>query len=461
MSAIITDPFKKQLLQNVFNEVDNLTNRYYVGIGKNDQWNVDETVPAPIDAPKKIIDAKNELQSVKAVAAASYVIPRRNWASGAIYDAYDDLYTTIPSNSYYVLTEDNQVYICLQQSKKADGSANVSTVKPTGTATKPFTTADGYTWKFLYALSASDTSAFLSANFIPVKKVSALDSDAFSIQQKAVQDSAVAGRILNIVVTEAGSNYTQGTTSVTITGNTPAAGDSAFATATVTNGSITKIEMLNESAGSGKNFDNATITITDTGSGTGAKARAVLGPRNGIGADPRDDLKSTSLMFNSKPNGNETGTFLTTAAAHGGTNTDFRQVILLRDPESAGGTLSATSKKALQFLKTSSTSSFSVDDLITNSKTIPARAFVDQVDSNRVYFHQNDSSGFTQFEVGDTITNGSVTATLINAGSGVGDSAVSSEGYKNLSGEVLYIENRAPVIRDDNQTEDIKVVITL
>ena len=30
-----------------------------------------------------------------------------------------------------------------------------------------------------------------------------------------------------------------------------------------------------------------------------------------------------------------------------------------------------------------------------------------------------------------------------------------------LSGEILYIENRAPVTRSANQTEDIKVVITL
>ena len=30
-----------------------------------------------------------------------------------------------------------------------------------------------------------------------------------------------------------------------------------------------------------------------------------------------------------------------------------------------------------------------------------------------------------------------------------------------FSGEILYIENRAPVQRNSNQTEDLKVVITL
>ena len=115
MSAIITDPFKKQLIQNVLDEVNNLTNRYYVGIGKNDQWNSTETVPTPTDTPKSIRDARTSLQSVKAVAAASYVVPRNSWSQGAIYDAYDDAFADYPTNSYYVLTEDNHVYICLQQ----------------------------------------------------------------------------------------------------------------------------------------------------------------------------------------------------------------------------------------------------------------------------------------------------------------------------------------------------------
>ena len=460
MSAIITDPFKKQLIQNVLDEVSNLTNRYYIGIGKNDQWNVDETVPTPTDTPKSIRDARTSLQSVKAVAAASYVVPRRTWSQGAIYDAYDDIFATYPTNSYYVLTEDNQVYICLQQSKDANGNANVSTVKPTGTSTAQFTTADGYTWKFLYGLSSADASSFLSANFMPVKLVTS-PSDAFETQQDNVQSAAIKGGVISIVVTDAGSNYTQSTTSVRITGNGSAyvnSGDSASATATVVSGSITKIDVT----GIGRNYDNASVVITDTGSGSGAKARAILGPTNGIGADPRDDLKSTSIMFNSKPAGNENSTFLVADnSSHGGTGSDFRQVMLIRDPESSLGVVTATSKKALRFLKTSSTSSFSVDDLITNGKTPPARAFVDQVDSNRVYFHQNDSSGFTEFLVGDTITNGSVTATLIDAGPGAGDSSFSFEGYDITTGDILYIENRAPVIRNDNQTEDIKVVMTL
>ena len=79
MSAIITDPFKKQFMQNILDEVTNLTGRYYIGIGKNDQWNASEVVPTPTDTPRTIRQAQSALQSVKAVAGASYVIPRKHW----------------------------------------------------------------------------------------------------------------------------------------------------------------------------------------------------------------------------------------------------------------------------------------------------------------------------------------------------------------------------------------------
>jgi len=452
MSAIITDPFKKQFMQNIFDEASSLSARYYVGIGKNDQWNATETVPAPIDTPRTIREAQNALQSVKAVAGASFVIPRRNWSSGSVYDAFDDNVAAIPTNSYYVLTEDNQVYICLQQSKNANGAANVSTVKPTGTTNNAFTNSDGYTWKFLYALSAANASAFLSANFVPIQVIDSAGtaSNAIETQQLGVQDSAVAGRILNIAVTNGGTGYTSAPT-ITLTGNTRAVGDSAQATATVAGGSVVKIEMLNESSGSGKNYDNATVTITG-GGGSGAIARAILGPQNGIGKDPRDELKATSLMFNAKPSGTEGGDFLA------GTNVDFRQVMLIKNPrDSANGTtLTATTGKALRFLKTDLTfaGNLAVDELIFNNTVPPAKAYVNQVSDSDVYFHQTDSTGYTPFGIGDTLTDEQGNTGTINAAPAVED-------LINTSGDILNIENRAPVIRDASQTEDIKVVVTL
>ena len=155
MSAIITDPFKKQLTQTVFDESRLDSARYYIGIGKSEPYDSAETVPTPTDTPRTIRNIRAGLQSIKAAADLSYVIPRYNWSSGAFYNAYDDNFTAIPAtNSYYVLTDENQVYICLQQGKNAAGVAVTSTVKPTGTTTKPFSTGTKFADKKLLALVA-------------------------------------------------------------------------------------------------------------------------------------------------------------------------------------------------------------------------------------------------------------------------------------------------------------------
>ena len=87
MPAIITDPFKKQLTQKIFDEVSNSTNRYYIGIGRSESWDSSETVPNPTDTPRTIRNARAGLQSVKSATDLSYVVPRYNWSSGNIYQA--------------------------------------------------------------------------------------------------------------------------------------------------------------------------------------------------------------------------------------------------------------------------------------------------------------------------------------------------------------------------------------
>ena len=110
----------------------------------------------------------------------------------------------------------------------------------------------------------------------------------------------------------------------------------------------------------------------------------------------------------------------------------------------------------------------SVDELITNSLTPPAKAFVNKVVNEdtlgaKVFYHQTDSTGFTPFNVGNTLTDeqGNTGTIVIADSDNLTDSASSFDDVLNTSGEVLYIENRAPVIRDAAQTEDIKVVVTL
>ena len=457
MAAIVTDPFKKQLTQTVFNEVTNTTARYYIGIGRSEQWDSSETVPDPTDSPRSIRNLRASLQSLKSASDVTYVIPRYNWSSGTIYQAYDDDLTSIPNTSYYVLTEDNQVYICLQQSKNAAGAAQASTVKPTGTTTKPFKTADGYIWKFLFALSATRASKFLSANFVPVEKI--LDSaggaglSSLEIQQATVQDSAVAGQILNIIVTNGGSGFTS-TPTVTIDGD----GVRAAATATVSGGAITKIELdssTDSAMAMGQGYNFASVSITG-GGGSAATARAVIGPDSGIGRDCRDELKSTSLMFNTKPAGTEDSNFIV--------GQYFRQVTLLRNPKKNNDSdLTGSSGKVLNFLQVTSVSDaedFTVDTEITGG-TSNAKAIIDEVINDRIYFHQSEATGFKPFQEAETISGGGENATLVAEAADADSDAFTLDDVRKTSGQVLYIENRAPVVRSATQTEDIKIVLTL
>jgi len=469
MSAIITDPFKKQLAQTIFDEVTNVTNRYYIGIGRSESWDSSETVPTPTDTPRTIRNVRAGLQSVKSASDVSYVIPRYNWSSGSIYQGYDDDFVNIPdTNPYAILTEDNQVYICLQGAKNSAGTATTSTIKPSGTTTKPFKTSDGYVWKYLYSLSAARASAFLSANFVPVEKV--LDSSranilvepdpltALELLQTLVQDSAVPGQVIGVAVTAGGSGYDPSSPpTVTINGD----GIRASATATISGGAVTKIELDSSTDSAmtmGQGYNFASVAITG-GGGSGAEARAILGPAAGIGADPRDDLKSTSLMFNAKPNGIEDSNFVV--------DQDFRQVALIRDPNNTsdsaadGPPFTTSSGKVLRFLKLTAAANVNFLDTTITGAPSGAQAIVDEVDSDRLFFHQTEATGFKPFAEADTITGGGVSGTLVAEGVDTDSDAFTRDDVDKLSGRIVYIENRAPVTRSANQQEDIKVVISL
>ena len=470
MPAIITKKLKRKFAQLIFDEVRLDSSRYYIGIGKSEPYDSAENVTTPLDSRREDRNLRAALQSMKSAQTCSYVIPRHNWTSGNKYQGFDDTFATQPStNSYYVLTEDNQVYICLKPSKDASGAIQVSTVKPSGTGTKAFKLSDGYVWKYIYSMGAANANKFLSANFLPTQLQ--LDSatlnrtlEPLEVLQKNVQDAAVPGQILGVVMTNSGSGYVDASPpAVVIQGD----GDSTPAiTATVNGGSITKIE-LDSSADSamqmGRGFDFASVLIPapDSAGGVQATARVIIGPDSGIGADARTDLLSTSLMFNTKPSGNENNDFIV--------GNDFRQVGLFRNPRvfkgiaGADSALDVASGRAIRFLLVTSAvdaANFTADTTITG-QTSGAKGLVDEVVGDKIFFHQTETTGFHTFAENETIQGGGNSATTVAAGLDANTKGDSADDIKLLSGELLYIENRAPVTRSTDQTEDIKVVITL
>jgi hypothetical protein len=194
--------------------------------------------------------------------------------------------------------------------------------------------------------------------------------------------------------------------------------------------------------------------VISGGGGDSCIVRPILGQYDGIGSNPVIDLKSNGVMFNSKPDGIENGDFITGDEI-------FRQVLLLRNPrvDSAEGTLlTSTSARALNSIIHDG-SGF-VKSIVQKSQiqgvTSGAVAIIDDTnDSDTIWYHQNETTGFSSFQVaeeiqvvGNTNINGSIT------------NKVDGE-FNQYTGELLYIDNRSAVTRSTDQTEDLKIVITI
>jgi len=455
MPAIITDRFKKELISEIQTDIADSANNYYVGIARSVDWDSSDTAPTPLNTTRELRNAQLQAMSVKKVEANSFVIPRYTWSLGAVYSAYNDNIAGHPIQSYYVITDENQVYMVLEQGQNASGVAVTSTVKPTGTATTPFQTADGYTWKFLYSIGALRASQFLAANFMPVTKFDAFDSasNADHVEQYGIQQAAVPRQITGYTVVDGGSGFTTVPT-LTVVGD----GTGAKVDATISGGEITKAR-LHDSSGEftlGTGYTRAHVTVSG-GGGSGANIRPIFGPPDGLGADPRDDLRATAIMFQASPDGTEGSNWVT--------GNDFRQVMLVKNPNIADSAASftATTGNALRRLKFASKSAeFSADNTMLGA-TSGAKAYVVKTDSDEVWYVQNEDTLFDAFTEGESIseTNGSGAGVLDAGGVDSDTNAFIYPDVNLTTGETLYIDNRAAITRSTDQSEDVKIIIQL
>ena len=267
MAAIVTNKFRihnaKQFLE-AFDEVafgsgaaisDSsglLNTNMYLFIGKGTSWSDDSSPPTPTDSVANThYENWRDMLAAKKVTASdvSHVVPRKNWTNNTSYFAYTHNTATLYSQDFYVMTDDYNVYKCLSNSEtNSTGSvATTSTVKPTGTGTSILSTADGYKWKFMYQISASDALKFVTPNYIPidtVRRANGLLSNTFDSSPGQVQfdvETAVAasgggnGAIEVVHMTTRGAQYLGETgnlasvtnsTTVTISGATITADDS-------------------------------------------------------------------------------------------------------------------------------------------------------------------------------------------------------------------------------------------
>lgn len=448
MPAIVRQSMSRSLAKDLLTDMLTSDNEYYIGIGKSDTFNETDAVVAPVDSPCEEREFRSNLQSIKSIEGATFAAKRVNWSSGSEYSGWDDTIASDivePWTPWYVMNDAKEVYICLQHGTNLDGSTKQSVVEPNHGLlnipdyTQPFTTADGYTWKFLYSLTPETIYQFLSSNHIPVQEAETVEEgDPIEDMQAAVKAAAIGGQVLSAKVTASGSGHSE-----PVVVNVYGDGTGAVAVATINaTGQVTKITMTDY--GSGYTFASLEIeggTETTT-------ATAVVSPPEGIGFNPINDLKTSSILTNIKPDGDVGGTFIT--------GNTFRQMGLIKNPAQTDGTTPfvGTSAKVLSSITLVNSSPFESEKLIEGTQS-GAKAYVNESVDREVFYHQNESTGYKSFVVGEAVTQVGQVLT------GDIESVSPKNGIDRFSGELLYIENRFRIRRDPEQQEDIKIVITV
>ena len=121
----------------------------------------------------------------------NYVIPRKNWTANTVYAAYNQNDANLYNKDFYVVTNNFEVYKCIDNNNGAN-----STVKPSlTTASGVFKTGDNYIWKYMYTVDPTSNTKFTTTSYIPV------------VPNAAVQGNATPGSIDVIKVTNGGSGY--------------------------------------------------------------------------------------------------------------------------------------------------------------------------------------------------------------------------------------------------------------
>lgn len=462
MSAVITPHFRRRNAQRAYEAAQAGTDRYYIGLGKNDPW-VDDNDPAtyvvPTGSDLQVQEALLNLIAVKRVDLQdsngdingtdnniSFVVPNVKWTSGGVYKSWDpsdpnSFYADSASNPAYA-TYSNALFIC---AKRGDGA---STVAPSGAVGTIVSQNDGYSWVKIQESTNIAIHPLLTKSYYPI----------FSITNATTNSS---GKIVRVDISSAGAGLTTGTyTARPIIGN----GIGGTATVIVSDaGVITSVTVT--AAGSNYTFgtvDLSGIVISNAATYRTPVLRVICAPKNGFASDPVNQLPTWFLGFTSSFDGDEGGQFLID------NGTDYRQISLIKNPSFNNDSQGLNTTALLKIRFTTGGNPPVSGNIVQffNSGAKVGKAFVDYVDivdnNNKfIYVHQNYS---TDVDLGTITTVGNTFQVYDPIARTLGatvytTAAVTLPEYLKGSGEVVFLENRGPIKRSSLQVESIKVIL--
>jgi len=497
MTAIITQKFRQHNAEQFYESFsETAKSTYYMLIGKATPFTAgtsggtDSAPPTPVDDVSSEFYVWDQTIAGKNISSTDvqYVIPRRDWANATTYDMYDDTVsasntstsgaTNLYDSTFFFRTSDNRVYMVLDNNA---GSAYSGT-EPSSESNTPFASG-GYILKYMYTISASDQVKFLTTDFMPVRTNSTVSS------------AATDGKIESIVVT-GGSGYTAGTYYAAVYGDGANQGTASGAIVKIvvdgdgvlnafglTDGTDTTVYAGGSgytygtvNLASGYTFSDAALTSASAIGGSGGSIRVVISPKGGHGSNAVDQIGGHYVMLNTLFIGAERDDLLT--------GNDFRNIAIVVDPTTYGTSTVATDAtirqtSALKLTGVSGT--FAADEKITQTSTGAVGKVVEwDSDLSILYYQQerygdygtNSTTGsFVAFSGANAVTGADSSASGTpdaDADSAVtlsgGNTITFTNGYANPelqpdSGDIIYNENRSPISRATDQTEDIKIIV--
>jgi hypothetical protein len=365
--------------------------------------------------------------------------------------------TNLWDATFVVMNSSYAVYKCIEN----DG-ATASTTEPTSTSNSIVETADGYRWKYMYSLTSAETLNFMSTDFIHCSTDS------------TVSDAAVDGALDTGLVVAGGSSYT--TDSGATISAIPIRGDgsSGVASVVITSNAVASVSIT--TAGTGYTYAYITnadiIAATNAGgAGSGANINIIIPPKGGHGYNALKELGAYYVMMNKSLTGAE-------GTSDIGVENDFRRIGLVRNPTNYGTTTVATATTRRQIFAavfSSVSGTFTADEEINQATTGAVGKVIEYDSTNKIlYWYQTRfpdvgtaSTGMlVVFSGANAITgqSSSAAATPNTSNSTTTNAVVFASGYSTPelvadSGDILYVEERSPITRASDQTENIKLII--
>lgn len=485
MAALLTDRFRVVLAENFRSRVElgestALKNLFVAGGGSAEDFPINLwlffarsriwkdvnndpiTAPNPVDNQEQAFNLYDQMLGLKKVESSDIrgVIRNDTWKSGTVYDVYRNDYgsETQPNSNvfvagkagesklyetaYYVVTSEFKIYKCLDNNNQAN-----STIEPISISSAPFKESDGYVWKYMYSISASDFEKFKTDDYVPIPQT-------FVSGNEINPSSNFGGAVYNVIIESPGSGYT-------IDDLFDIKGDGTGGKVQVTSvgggGELVSVRVINP----GQSYTFGTVEpISNQNSGVNAQLQAIFSPKEGLARNIGLELGAYRLALNAKLNSTDFPF-----------ENDFSVVGLIYNPTidvNATSTAIGTYKMKLDGPATGSPINDSIIEGLSSGATGKLIHY-GQVDADYYIWYtqenirdegidaQNQKIAFTLGE-GITITpEGGNTPSTASIETVAG--SISSPEITRGTGEIIYIDNRNPISRASDQSEDFKIIL--